>query len=238
MFDLNSYRECNQKIIKLLTNMPESGKGYILDGIKNPAIYAEQKLKLLFVLSEGYDKAIWPFINIEVEEQYPIERKKKIFSSHWKSRTMKNVLKLSFNLLNASNMTEYQQTNSIFNKEKGFETLQKIAWINVKKSSNRQSEQDNNLIYNTAKQNKDILELQIEAIKPDLILLCGNSVISAFVDSQILGAKFGSKKQILQKINDKNVICLYHPAARPNKLKQKRWDEIKIFETIKNNFSF
>lgn len=67
-------------------------------------------------------------------------------------------------------------------------------------NNSRTTRQDDGEIYSSAARNKDILQLQISSIAPDLMIVCSDDVFNGLIDNGLLGEgiEFG-KNWELQK---------------------------------------
>ncbi|MGN6638407.1 MAG: hypothetical protein ACTHJ8_05810 [Mucilaginibacter sp.] len=190
--------------------------GFLVDGIICPDKYGKQQVKVLVVLSEcyGYEHCNDVYIENQIKDDIlgisksSTQTAKKIPALLWPVfQSLKEKKKILYDdcpyffLSNDANGRDLQ------------ETLSKIAWINVKKFSNDEVSQDDSKIYKSCFDNKELLQLQIDSIAPDLIIVCGNVVINGLRDAKLLGDDLLTTKNIVQtnKLGQK-VIFVNHPS--------------------------
>jgi hypothetical protein len=242
-FDKEQYRKSKKYVISLIkaSHDWQNMEGFIADGIINPDIYQNQKLKVLVMLGESYGYSQNEMVDIEKQSEDDI-----LGVGHHNRQTTKKVSALLW-LLYQSLETDRELTDDDFpylmeNVEENIAELQaalsRAAWVNVKKASkhieefgNGATRQNGMEVYQSALKNKTVLKEQIESISPDLMIVCSIPVFDSLYDLKLLGdgIKRGKKYQV--QTNDKNqkIIQVDHPSY------YKKWGYngiLDIYKTI------
>lgn len=239
-FDRLKYQQTRQEIINKIkqTHAWEKDEGFIADGIICPDIYEKEELKILVILAESYGYSHSQLVDIEEQPDEDImgvgnpkvQTPKKIAALLWLLfKSIENGREIEW-----KDFPEFLQTSD-YNFKELQNVLSKIAWINIKKASKIIDDEDNNTtrldymeIYNGGIRNKDIIELQINSIAPDLIIVFSNPVIHCLYDNKILGN--GIDRQTKYKIQTNSagqkMIYMNHPSYLTD------WGYEGIYETF------
>ena len=180
------------------------------DGIMNYELFKNEKIKILWILRETHGKfnpkGWWGDKNYLEKKIEPFDSKDKKGS---KKDTWEPVAKICYKILNnKETKNEYELAS----------TLERIAIINLKKTSggSKITKKFTEALKN--QENRDIFIIQIKRIKPDVII-CGNTLnkikTSEINFREVKGIPFSSKTM---KKNHyfcfKNVVFIniYHPS--------------------------
>ena len=237
-FDKSVYLIKSAEVINLIKEtLPdwEKTQGFVVDGIYEPDIYENQKIKILFILSEtyGYDKCgAWNEKNDKTKDDLFGCLKNKILSKINSAKLLWLIFKSveENRELSSSDFPRSWGTN-IF-----LEALLKTALVNVKKLSRHDGhKQNNNEVYNHAINNREILKKQIASIAPDLIIVCGDVAINSINYMKLLGSEICNKKCIVQENElGQKIINLNHPSYRG---KGMNWSNKNIYEYYKTIYN-
>jgi hypothetical protein len=223
-FEKLRYQQAKQQVISLIkqTHAWETDEGFIADGIICPEIYEKEKLKILVILAESYgysnsrDAA-------DIEDQLEDDI---MGLNDSKVKTPKKVAALLWLLFKSlengeaikwAGFPDFMTTND-FNYKELQAVLSKIAWINLKKASSSSTKFKEVEIRNAGKRNKEIIELQIQSIAPDLIIAFSYPVIDSLYDNKLLGdgLKPRSQEETMFKIqtntNGQRIFYMTHPS--------------------------
>ena len=210
-------KKCNE-IKKQIKEIKGSNKNIlpISDGIVNIDNYLESKYKILWILKESND-----VIDGTGGDWCLTEELNQL--KNWAEQpkggkiTFQRMIYSSFGILN--NFILWENMPNIFHLNV-FETIKKIAYINVKKipGGNVANEK---LISQAYIENKELLLKQIKVYNPDIII-AGNTLHYFFNDLPIpFDDKISNGKTAYYPSSDKLYINAYHPAVRENTIKEK-----------------
>ncbi len=199
-FIFKNYKTTISMKEKYLNRYPHYNGKYVNDGIINEELFRAQKQKVLFIAKE-------PNNPNQQEGDY---------TEWWKEGPKYsfsiNIAVWAYGILN--DFPAY--INFIEKGELLKEALQSIAFMNVKKiggaSVSKYAE-----ISEHIEQNRDLLEMQIKSINPDIIISClGDGKLNDALYGNLIwkDAKCGVK---FSSYNHSQLIDFYHPSARmPN----------------------
>jgi|GEM_PF-1165141 len=227
-FDKAAYRASKDRVIQLIkaSHDWEKTEGFIADGVINPDVYALQPLRVLCVLAESYGYDECGMTDIEDQPQSDLMG---VGNPTVKTpRRMAALLRLF--ILTAERggakvpRDEWEQMPRLLGTEAKSvaihqDTLSKIAWINVKKASNpRGTKLDPGEAHSHAQRNRDILQEQIVAMAPHLMLICGRDAFASLLHMQLLGptACEGKLWQLQSMSDDAKFMQVSHPAYFPD----------------------
>ncbi|MBY0534898.1 MAG: hypothetical protein K2P88_03530 [Chitinophagaceae bacterium] len=240
-FDRLKYKQTRQEIINLIkqTHAWEIDEGFIADGIICPDIYEKEELKILVILAESYGYSHSQIVCIEEQPNEDfmgvgnpkVQTPKKIAALLWLLfKSIEHGQEIEWR-----DFPEFLQTSDNNYTELQY-ALSKIAWINIKKASKIIDDEDNNTtrldyqeIYNAGTRNKNIIELQIDSIAPDLIIVFSNPVIHCLYDNKILGDGIDRHTKYKIQINSagQKIIYMNHPSYLAD------WGYERIYETFR-----
>lgn len=185
---------------KYIVRYPAYKGKYVNDGIINEQLFREQKRKILFVAKE-------PNNPTQQEGDY----------TQWWKEELTGVFSINIAVWAYGLLNDFPAYKSFIHEKKEIHSaLQSIAFMNVKKiggaSVSKYSE-----ILEHIELNKDLLQEQIEEIKPELIISClgdvhlNNTLYGKLKwEEACCGIKFS-------KYNNSLIVDFYHPSARmPN----------------------
>ena len=224
-FEKEKYAKSKEALIELIKvrhPLWETTEGFFADGVLNPNVYENEKLRILVILGESYNYDTFQVTNIEWQNL----RNDMLGISNSKVQTPRKVaamLSLLFEYIEIGEATDFKKISNLFrinkeNHELLQKTFDKIAWINVRKSSKpiidgdtRMSEEE---IYHSCRSNKEILELQIASISPHIIIACSNPVFHGLLDNGLLGQGILKNKKHIVQTNQRNqkIMHLSHPS--------------------------
>ena len=222
-FSVDDYKKNKSEIVELIkaTHKWENNEGFIADGVINPFLYKDEILKILIILGESYGYNKCKAVDIEQQPKNDcmglkapkVQSPRKIASLLWMlHEDIKRMEVLSPNDIPRLFKINKENTNLLL------ASLEKVAWINVKKASrdvgdNNNTKQSYSDIYQNSIKNTQIIRMQIESIKPNLIIAVSDPVFDSLVDSKILGCEILNKKNIIQE-NEKKQKILFtsHPS--------------------------
>jgi len=245
-FDLENYKKVKLEVVEEIkaTHDWEKTEGFIADGVISPAVFENEKFKILFILGESYGYDENGIVDIEDQLTDDI-----LGVGSAKRQTSRKTPILAWSLLYSIANKKLIEWNDlpdflIINEENKNElqnTLSKIAWINVKKASHHidkfgddATRQDHSEIYNSAIRNKTILKKQIDSIAPHLIIVCSNPVLDGLVDAKVLSGniKKGKKLEMQENETGQFVIHVSHPSY------YKDWGYQGIINTCNTIYKF
>lgn len=243
-FKKQDYRKAKEKVVNMIkaTHDWKGNEGFIADGIISVEEYEKAPIKILVVLAESYDYNKDKCTDIETQvggdilgiQNPKVKSTTKIAAlAHAIFKSVNEHRKLTRKELDGLFRTLDPSVNPILES-----SLHKIAWINVKKASRDQKNSGTKMSYNdivnSAKRNKEIIELQIKSIAPDLILLCSDAVINGVFDNHILKVDSHRIKFSPIKSNGNQTIVLTtHPAYARDWSYDGLYNlYLKIYETI------
>jgi hypothetical protein len=239
IFDKINYAEIKQQVIERIkkTHKWETTEGFIADGVICPDTFQKEKVRFLVILAESYGYSANGLVDIEDQPEDDIlgvgdvkrQTPRKISALLW---LVFQSLDLQKELLCDDIPHLFKGTNENYNRFQ--KTLARIAYINVKKASRPIETFGNNAtrlnyseIYNSGCKNKDILQLQINSIKPHFIIVCSDPVINCTFDMGVIGGKIDKTKKWQVQINElgQKIIHVSHPNFLTD------WGYDGIFET-------
>ncbi len=173
---------------------------FIEDGIIDPERWSKSKIKVLFILREAYQEE-GETGGFNLVENLRKEEDKKKGKSTWR-----NLAKWA--ALLSENITWDEKKDLPKDWSKYQEAFLSTALINVKKSGGNKTTVIEEII-KIAKDEKDLLNRQIEIINPDIICCCGvfGSVKILWPDIEQIGHR-------LYKTDKYKIIDFWHPATR------------------------
>lgn len=227
-FDIKGYRASKERVIQMIKSSHdwEKTEGFIADGVINSEVYASQPMRVLCVLAEsyGYDECGM----VDIEDQ-PCSDLMGVGNPEVKTpRRMAALLRLLFYSVERFgakvSRDEWDQMprllgTSLESIAMHQDTLSKIAWINVKKASNPHGTKLNKTeVHAHAQQNRAILEEQIVAIAPHLVLVCGRDAFVPLLQLGLLGpsASEGKLWRLQTAPDDTHLMEVSHPAYFPD----------------------
>jgi hypothetical protein len=239
IFNKEKYRAEKQNVVSLIkqTHDWEKTEGFIADGIINPDIYANQKIKILVLLAESYGYDGHGIVDIEGQEDDDI-----LGVGHPNRQTPKKIstlLWLIFRSIDTGVEMQWEDFPSLLEtNDTNYELLQnalsRIAYVNVKKASkpisnwgNGATRLDYSEIYNSCVRNQEILKIQIDSIHPDLIIACSDAVYNGLYDLDLIGEEIELNKKYIIQVNEygRKIIHVSHPSYLQD------WSYKGIFET-------
>lgn len=238
-FDKEKYKIEKKKVIDLIkqTHDWEKTEGFIADGVINPYVYQDQKIKVLVLLAESYGYNEHGLVEIEDQEDDDI-----LGVGHPNRQTPKKIsalLWLLFQSIDIGRELQWQdfpnllETNDV-NYKMQQSVLSRIAYVNVKKASkpisdwgNGATRLDYSEIYNSCVRNQEVLKIQIDSIRPDLIIVCSDPVYEGVYDLSLLGEEIEMNKKYTIQVNEhgQRIIHVSHPGYLQD------WSYRGIFET-------
>jgi hypothetical protein len=228
MFDIEKYKIAKTKwesLIKSSHNW-DTNEGFISDGLVSPKDYNNSIVKIVYFLGEsyGYDKSGVTHIETQLLNN--------IFGvGHPKRQTSNKIALLTWLITNTiSNQKIFERkdinkllTMRYFRKLDNINNaLANIGWVNVKKASkhiknwgNDATRQNYDEIYSHAKRNKDVIQMQIEILSPDILILCGDPVADSLLHMNLLGEGIHKIHRNTVCKNDKGqiIIKISHPGT-------------------------
>ena len=178
---------------------------FVKDGIINPALFAQQKIRVLFIAKEHND-----LDPTTADETYTPD-----YSVWWNHHIhlqfSHRVSEWAYGIIN-----DFPDYSGIEEGNKKHEALKSIAFINVKKVSGGAAA-DPILISKYIEYGRELLHRQIAEIAPTIIVCCFRD--NWYVE-HLFG--FGPMKSTVDKLgvgiwNNINVVNFYHPSARKSK---------------------
>lgn len=218
-FDKVAYKAAKEQIISLIKSSHdwENTEGFIADGVICPDVYGVQPMRILCVLAESYGYEECGMVDIE--EQL-LKDLLGVGNPDVKTpRRLAAMLRMLFRSLESSSKVHREDMLELLGTDAesvalNQETLSKIAWINVKKASNPETRLDAEKAQQHAERNRSILQEQIAAISPDLMLICGRDAFASLLHMGLLGSSAceGKPWQLQSMPNGAKFIQVSHPA--------------------------
>ncbi len=225
-FNLTDYKNTKQIVVDKIkaTHKWDTTEGFIADGLISPEIYDKENFKIICFLGESYGYDECGVVDIETQLDKNI-----LGVGHHRRHTSTKVpilLWLIYESLNRKEKIKWDDFPPLLkSNKKNTEILQnaisKSAWINVKKASkhidnwgNDSTIQSYDEVYKHSRKNKNVLKLQIESTKPDLIIVCSDPVFHSLSDMKLLGEgiKRNKKYKIQKNEFGQMVIHVSHPS--------------------------
>jgi len=217
----------SQKIEKEIHSLEQENPDIfpISDGIINFSKYLEAKFKILWILKEANDVVDgqgggW-YLNKSINSGKSWAEKNRTGKT-----TFKRMIYTSYSILNGFPL--WKDIPEISTNHTVWETIKKIALINVKKLPGSDSSYDVT-IKRAYTKNKDLLFKQIDTYNPDIII--GGNTLGYFIkdlnfDKETRKIK-GSVHYYFDK--DKLYIDAYHPNVRPKTILEEDYCNEIIF---------
>lgn len=224
-FSISSYNKSKEKIISDIKSIHdwENTEGFIADGVIRPLIYANQRLKILAVLAESYGYNACKCINIEDQGKKDVIDSDVLGIKNPRVQTPRKLSSMLYLLLTSlDQMSKIKREDFLplfqirkYHTEILNSTLEKFAWINIKKASNPNSKKNTDDIRKHAQKNCKIIKEQIDSISPDLILIFGKDVSSSLCELDITPSPIAEKiKSNIKKHESIMYRELTHPASK------------------------
>ena len=232
----------NDNIIKDIQNKgSEYGKNTILDGIINLELFYAAPIKILFILKESYDKCgnkishSDDMNDLDFDEIYNGKGRK----TERGVSSIISCLNQNFTYNKFCNIIQNKDKTDLEIKEKIVNDLKSIAWINVNKFPGQTSSKD----FQIKKWYffwKDILNKQIDSIKPDVIIFgrtfyCFEKDLKKQLGESLIGPLGGLPYYYKNMKNNRLLIDSFHPSFRGSTKEFKRDYIDNIVKIIKNN---
>ena len=237
-FDPAHYQAAKQKVIAGIKALhPDWAKteGFLMDGVFCTEVYAQQRLRVLVILSESYGYAEsgdkYDYVQQAIDNDIIGLREPQVKTP----RRIAALLWLLLYSLDAGAPIDYDawdwqlQVNSKTTAELQA-TLSRIAWINVKKVSRAEgTAQDHDEIFDSVEKYRSLLQIQLDSIAPHLILVCGNPVFWALQSSQLLSKDPMEAEKWTVQTNHlgQKFMWVTHPSY------SRDWGYEAIYETFK-----
>ncbi|MDP1588374.1 MAG: hypothetical protein Q8M07_11555 [Prosthecobacter sp.] len=227
-FGKTAYRASKNRVIQLIkaTHDWEKTEGFIADGVINPDVHALQPLRVLCILAESYGYDECGMVDIEDQPQSDLMGVgNPTVKTPRRMAALLRLLLLSVEREGAKvPRDEWDQMPRLLGTEAKSvaihqDTLSKIAWINVKKASNpRGTKLDPKEAHSHAQRNRAILQEQIAAMAPHLMLICGRDAFVSLLHMELLGTSAcEGKPWQLQSMHDGvKFMQVSHPAYFPD----------------------
>ena len=219
LFDLANYRDARRRTVQMIkaTHDWERTEGFIADGIICPETYARQSVRILCVLAESYGYAECG--EVDVEGQLTGDVLGVGNPAVRSSRGLPSLLWLlhrSWEIGRAVTREEFPGLFTVNDANTSLlqGTLAKVGWLNVKKASRHEgTRMDPAEVYDHGVRNREILREQIEAICPDLMIVCGAVVSRALHGLNLLGtgAELGRKWRVQRTDDGRWLLEVCHP---------------------------
>lgn len=226
-FNKAAYRIAKERINGLIKDsLPdwENTEGFIADGVICPDVYEKQPVRVLCILAESYGYDGCGMTNIEDQlKEDVLGLRSRTVQTPRRLATLLYLLERSFE--NGAKVTQEEWKEFPWllapSDERNTAILQdalsKVAWINVKKASKGNGTKlDAAECAAHAHRNREIIRQQIEAIAPDLIIVCGEVAFRALCEMGLLGSetKVARKWKIQGTGDGPRVIEVTHPGYR------------------------
>ncbi len=186
-------------------------KSFVTDGVINPDVFFEQDIRPLFLLKEAYAKdGIGWDLTKEHNNSFPDEKQK--------NTTWPNISRWTYGLFNTTAETKEEFSDDEIFEGKRNKYLQKIAAINVRKSSGV-SVSDMKALRQYAENDKQRLKKQIELTDPNVIICCYTlSLFKTIFDKKRTGFMKNKHYDYIELNNHKVLVLdFYHPSCRKRK---------------------
>lgn len=203
-----------EKIKELLTNAYSENnqlQGLMIDGALDYSKWSDQKLKVLFYYKETYGYHDFGVTSISDYYERWIEN----------NRTYKKTALMASILMRYAETKEFDEYNQkdfkkmYRNKKLLKDTISRVAFVNVNKTSNKSNNTNDKAIRQKSMQYSEMLKKQLEVLNPDIII-CGGRVTA---DSLFRDLDYLSKKNYSlgsPEIVDKKIIVPVHHLATPS----------------------
>lgn len=238
-FNKAAYKTAKERIINLIkaTHDWENTEGFIADGVICPDVYGKQPIRILCILAEsyGYEEGMEDIEN-QMEKDILGLRNDTVQTPR-RLASMLSVLQHAIENEGMPDLEKWRALKLLTQTEENTAILQnvlsKVAWLNVKKASRGDGTKlDNAEAQAHAIMNREVLREQIEAIAPDLMIICGEAAFRAIHEMSLAGPEtMLARKWHIQGggASGPRVIEVTHPGYR----KWAGYDELhRIAETI------
>ncbi len=228
-FEKEHYLASKTKVVEMIKETHpawETTEGFVMDGVFKPEVYENETLKVLVILGETYGYSNCRDEYYLVDQALEPKENDMLGLLNPTAQTPRKVAALLWLLLESNRIGRPVEWNDwpwhfsvdeehlLPRQLQGI--LDRIAWINVKKASNGtdSSRQDHNEIYESAARNKEILQLQIASIAPDLMIVCSDAVFDGLYANGLLGEgiESGRKWEVQTNHLGQRVIQVSHPS--------------------------
>jgi hypothetical protein len=210
----------NKQLDQLFEEWESSNPQYLgkftRDGIVNENQFQEQKLKLLFIAKEPNQTNVSP---TEKQEDYRVELNQVEMHKDYSKVYSYRIAEWAHGLLNDFPPFEELFSEAKFNRERYREILQKIAFMNVKKTGGTGASNPEEL-HKAIVQDHKFLMAEIKIIDPDLIVLglglskeMRSSLFPKLSESDWADSGHAGIK--VARLDKMKIIDFYHPSVRP-----------------------
>lgn len=187
---------------KLFLQLKDIDANVIADGIVDDQAYQNAKYRIVYIMKEANGGKGWSLTEFLKEGGRP--------------QTWNTVARWTEAILNLGTCRELNWTYlEDKNDERRKQYLRCIGVVNLKKTSGT-FVSDEQEIFKSALENRDIIKKQIDLYQPNIIICCGTG--DAFVKSYFNNISFSwsrTKRGIWYiKKDDKVIISFLHPSAR------------------------
>lgn len=204
-------KEIEQLFVEWKKESMHDEKTFVADGIINPDIFFEQDVRPLFLLKEAYAKdGIGWDLTQEHNNAYTDEKQK--------NTTWPNISRWTYGLFNTTQTSKPELSNDEIFEGKRNKYLQKIAAINVRKSSGV-SVSSMKALRQYAESDKERLKKQIELTDPTVIICCYTLSLFKIIFDKKHNGFMKNKHYDYIELNNHKVLVLdfYHPSCRKAK---------------------
>lgn len=193
------------------------GKNFVVDGALNADLYKKQDVKILFLYLEtyGYESNRKTLMSKEFPDWIKSSGTKtfkqcalltkRIFDNIEILKTGKEIAPIHVNYFR-----ELYPKNSLLINE-----LSKVAFVNIRKTSNANVSADNKAILKESKENKELLVRQIDLLNPDIVITGGGLASNIFFNELCSDKGISYKLHYPLVIKNKVVAPLKH-LSRPD----------------------
>ncbi|MBK7851543.1 MAG: hypothetical protein IPJ66_10530 [Bacteroidetes bacterium] len=176
-----------------------------VDGIINPELFAKEQIKILFIGKEPNKS------NHNVAEGETVS-----FIDEWCNRKpnyqfAQRIAELAYGIF--TNFRNHDEISGEDKKEIRYGILKRIAFLNIKKESGKDTISDKELSA-AATKNKPVIDEQIKNIKPNVIIIfvSNNKIVEQlFNNIKFKPSGFGC---LYGETCDFRILQMYHPSVR------------------------
>ena len=177
------------------------GEDAEIDGILNPELYANSKIRIMWMLREPWFKGAWKLIQNEG-----------VYSRIGASPTLQPMAYVTYSILNG--YPNWSEMSYLRDKPEMAEVLRAIAYVNVKKCVGGTAS-DLGDIYSHFKMGEHILRFQVKQFKPDVVIGCNPFMHDVFTwDSSRSTPKNYSNLSYVSDAGQPLLIQSLHPSQR------------------------